>query len=228
MVKRDLNMSDIENSNPGLTPTEAGVDQTRRRLTGAGLAGSGVLLTLASRPVLAQGGICLSPSGFQSGNLSRPNQGSTPCTGRTPGYWGQKNSIDQGSWAAASSIPGVCDSQSDNCDLLGWHDTKKVIATKFCDVFACGGALAIYRHVPGLYPATKMSLMQVMHLDGSQDPFQFGAHMVAAYLNARSGKNSLPSVAAVIKIAADIASTGAGIFWTREQVVTYLKTTMPL
>lgn len=226
-------MSEIENSDPGLTPTESGVDQTRRRLTGAGLAGSGVLLTLASRPVLAQGGICLAPSGFQSGNLSRPNQGNTPCAGRTPGYWGQKNSSAQGDWAAAGSIPGVCDSQSGNCNLLGWHDTTTVIATKFCDVFACGGALAIYRHVPGVYPATKMSLMQVMHMDGSQDQFQFGAHMVAAYLNARSGKNSTPSMSLVLKMGADIAATGsyspaAGIFWTREQVVTYLKTTMPL
>ena len=226
-------MNEIDSNNPKLTPTESGVDQTRRRLTGAGLAGSGVLLTLASRPVLAQGGICLSPSGFQSGNLSRPNQGNTPCAGRTPGYWGEKNSIDKGDWAAAGSIPGVCDSQSGNCDLLGWHDTDKVIATKFCSVFACGGALAIYRNVPGLYPTKKMSLMQVMHLDGSQDPFQFGAHMVAAYLNARSGKNSTPSASVVLKIATDIATTGsyspaAGIFWTREQVVTYLKTTMPL
>ena len=226
-------MSDIENSNPGLPPSESGVDQTRRRLTGAGLAGSGVLLTLASRPVLAQGGFCLSPSGFQSGNLSRPSQGNVACTGRTPGYWGEKNSINKGDWATAGSIPGVCGSKSGNCNMLGWKDTEKVIATKFCDVFACGGALSIYRNVPGLFPATKMSLMQVMHMGGSQDPFQFGAHMVAAYLNARSGKNITPSLAVVLKIAADIAATGsyspaAGISWTRQQVVTYLKTTMPL
>ena len=226
-------MSDIENSNPELTPTKSGVDQTRRRLTGAGLAGSGVLLTLASRPVLAQGGICLSPSGFQSGNLSRPNQGNTPCAGRTPGYWGEKNSLAQGAWAAADSIPGVCNSQSGNCDLLGWHDTGSVIATKFCSVFACGGVLANYQNVPGLYPTKQMSLMQVMHLNGSQDPYQFGAHMVAAYLNAKSGKNTTPSVSAILTMAAAIAATGsyspaAGIFWSRAQVVTYLKTTMPL
>mgnify|MGYP000274083302 CR=1 FL=1 len=229
-------MSDIEQTKDGsknARPAEPGVDLTRRRLTGAGLAGSGVLLTLASRPVLANG-VCLSPSGFQSGNLSRPNQGYTPCGGRTPGYWGEKNSIKQGSWAAAGCEPGKCDSKSGNCNnYTDWHDTAEHVATKFCDTFPCSGHLSIYRYVPGIFPLTNMSLMQVMHLDGSQDPYQLGAHLVAAYLNAKSGMNVMPSVAVVLAIASSLDASGmyspaAGVQWTPQQVVTYLQTTMPL
>ena len=226
-------MSNIEQNDEELKrePTEPGVDQTRRRLAGAAV-GSGVLLTLASRPVLANG-VCLSPSGFQSGNLSRPNQGYTPCNGRTPGYWGQKNSIEQDSWTAAGCEPGTCDSMSGNCNnYTGWHNTSGHIATKFCDTFPCSGLLAIYKYVPGS-SSTEMSLMQVMHLNGQQDPYQFGAHLVAAYLNAKSGMNVMPSVAIVLDIASSIDAPGTyspapGVTWTLEQVVTYLKTTMPL
>ena len=227
-------MSDVEQKTPELQrdPIEQGVDQTRRRLTGAALAGSGVLLTLASGPVLANGA-CLSPSGFQSGNLSRPNRVNLPCSGRTPGYWGQKNSINQSAWAAASCEPGKCTSNSGNCDLTGWHDTNGTIATKFCDTFPCSGALANYQYVPGIFPPAKMSLMQVIHLNGSQDPYQLGAHLVAAYLNARSGKNLMPSVSVVLAIASSLAASGtyspaSGVTWTSQDVVTYLKTTMPL
>lgn len=65
------------------------VDETRRRLTGAGLAGSGVLLTLVSHPVLGRGlgGNQCTKSAILSGNLSNP-QDNTQC-GCSPGYWGQ-------------------------------------------------------------------------------------------------------------------------------------------
>lgn len=226
-------MSDIEQNNEELKrePAEPGVDQTRRRLAGAAV-GSGVLLTLTSRPVLANG-VCLAPSGFQSGNLSRPNQGYTPCAGRTPGYWKEKNSIKQGAWAAAACEPGECNNSNHCNNYTDWHDADGHVATKFCDIFPCTGYLANYQYVPGSSPAKIMSLMQVMHLNGSQDPYQFGAHLVAAYLNAKSGKNLMPSVAIVLDIASSIAASGTyspapGVTWTREQVVTYLKTTMPL
>jgi hypothetical protein len=61
------------------------VNESRRRFGMAGLAASGVLATLASRPVLGAE-VCKSPSGFLSGNLS--THGTPPvCAGRSPGYW---------------------------------------------------------------------------------------------------------------------------------------------
>lgn len=60
--------------------------ESRRRFTKSGLAVSGVLMTLATRPVLGQTLVCKSPSGFLSGNAS--SHGTPPiCQGRSPGYW---------------------------------------------------------------------------------------------------------------------------------------------
>ena len=45
--------------------------ESRRRFATSGLAVSGVILTLAGRPVLGADAFCLSPSGFCSGNTSQ-------------------------------------------------------------------------------------------------------------------------------------------------------------
>lgn len=66
-------------------PSEKGLENAgRRRFARSGLAASGIIATLASRPVLAT--VCKSPSGFLSGNLSNHQQ-PTACDGRSPGYW---------------------------------------------------------------------------------------------------------------------------------------------
>jgi hypothetical protein len=61
------------------------LNESRRRFGKSGLAASGVLLTLASRPVLGCE-VCKSPSGFLSGNLSTHGSPAI-CQGRSPGYW---------------------------------------------------------------------------------------------------------------------------------------------
>jgi len=86
-------MADLEPSSQQQADDEKradqSVDQTRRRLTGAGLAGSGVLLTLVSHPVLGNsyGGNQCTKSAILSGNLSK-QQDNVQC-GCSPGYWGQ-------------------------------------------------------------------------------------------------------------------------------------------
>jgi len=60
------------------------VNGSRRRFTASGLAASGVLLTLASRSVMAN--TAQTPSGFASGNNSVHCQQSIT-QGRSPGYW---------------------------------------------------------------------------------------------------------------------------------------------
>ncbi|MES2537657.1 MAG: hypothetical protein V4632_17495 [Pseudomonadota bacterium] len=58
---------------------------SRRRFTKSGLAASGVIMTLASKPVLGDV-VCTSPSGFLSVDTS--THGPAPvCLGRSPGYW---------------------------------------------------------------------------------------------------------------------------------------------
>lgn len=72
-------------SNPDSAPI-SGRDPkpTRRRFLQGGLAAAPVLMTLVSRPVLAQQ--CTTPSGFVSLNASTAGRG-VACLGRTPGYW---------------------------------------------------------------------------------------------------------------------------------------------
>jgi len=68
------------------------VNSTRRKFTSAGLATSGVVMTLASSSVLGAG-LQITPSGFTSGNLSRgtPNKS----LGKTPGEWLSDTQWDQ-------------------------------------------------------------------------------------------------------------------------------------
>lgn len=65
-------------------PAEQKVDLGRRRFGKAGVGGSTIIATLTSKPALA--GICKSPSGFASGNLSHP--GMIDCSeGLSPVEW---------------------------------------------------------------------------------------------------------------------------------------------
>src|SRR6266705_5594656 len=65
----------------------------RRRLLRGGLAAAPVLLTLVSRPVLAQQ--CTTPSGYVSLNASTAGRG-VACSGHLPSYWA--NPLNFGQW----------------------------------------------------------------------------------------------------------------------------------
>jgi hypothetical protein len=70
--------------------------ESRRRFGKAGLAASGVILSVVSQPGMACS-VCTSPSGSLSGGLS--HHGAAPvCSGKPPSYW-------QG----CSSWPGGCE-----------------------------------------------------------------------------------------------------------------------
>lgn len=58
----------------------------RRRFARAGVAASGVLLTLHSQPGMAAE-VCTTPSGFLSGGLQSFRGPPPTCAGRSPGYW---------------------------------------------------------------------------------------------------------------------------------------------
>ena len=79
-------------SESGIESESAGkVDASRRKFTGVGL-GVSAIFTLSSHPVLAEvAGVCKSPSGFASGNLS---QHGTPiiCSGQKPVVWAASTS----------------------------------------------------------------------------------------------------------------------------------------
>ncbi len=150
----------------------AGMQAGRRRflLRSALVGSSPILMSLASRPVLANQ---CTISGMISGNLSGPQ---VACRGLTPGYWGQHPDT----WGQCGYNPGT--------SVGGWtgkHSKQNQYqddGTKF--------------HDPGLGFSgnlyNTMTMMQVIQstggnyskFTGSTDPYQLGAHAVAALLNA--------------------------------------------
>jgi len=213
-------------------PTKS-LDKSRRSFAKSGLVASGVLLTLSSRPVLGQSE-CKSPSGFESGNLSFHG---TPiiCSGRTPAYWGAyTNTGIKYSWpspylvdttktatttTSTSTAPGNKKGTTSSSTT-----TTTTPGTLFSDVFSCS---SFGKGLAGL------SMTRVILQGGTGDPYQLGAHSVAALLNARSGWTPVLTEAQVINIFNEYDSKGyfeptAGIKWNPANIVTYLKTTMSL
>lgn len=68
---------------------------SRRRLLQGGMAAAPVLMTLASRPVLAAK--CTTPSGYVSANASTAGRG-VACLGRIPSWWAGPQNFDR--WPA--------------------------------------------------------------------------------------------------------------------------------
>lgn len=208
---------------PPLPTHDEAIDQSRRKLTGAAL-GVSAIFTLASRPVLA--GQCMSPSAAVSGNLSQ--HGTPPtCLGRTPGYW--KN-VTQHPWPAGYSA-GSCSHQCNK--VWKWSG-----GTLFHPLFS-GSLFKADLDNNNSTPKTSLSLMQVLMLAngdnpwGLTDPDNLGAHIVAALLNAKAGWSPVLPETAVINMWNEWASKGyfeptANVQWNSAQIVTYLKTTMPL
>ena len=212
----------------GATSPAQSVDESRRRFGKSGLAASGVILTLASRPVLGCWD-CLSPSGFQSGNAS-PHGQPPQCEGRTPGYWQGKKD-----WPSPYA-KGTCTNKKhpSSNNPVDWKD-----GTSFSGTFNCSGYGTAYqscclpiKNAP-CKPTDPLSLMQVLLLSGKDDHYQLGAHIVAALLNAKMGWTPVLTVPAVKNMFNEWAAKGyfepsAGIKWYGEDIVTYLKTTMTL
>lgn len=74
-------------------------------------------------------------------------------------------------------------------------------------------------------------MMQVIWLNGNQDPFQLGAHFVAAILNARMSLTPILSEAMVINIFNEWNNKGyfeptASVHWYAPDIVAYLQSTL--
>jgi len=205
--------------------TNAPRNQSRRQFA---LAGSAVLLTVASRPVLATGQVCNSPSGFISGNVS---QHGTPnyCAGRTPGYWMTKMH-----WAEWPSPYYTCGTLKDGTTCNKWDDWNND-GTTFKDQFSCSGLnWNNYANYGTEQHPKYYSMMQVLWMTGSQDPAQLGAHIVAALLNAKKGwTTGVLTEQGVKDIWNEYNSKGyyeptATVKWYPADIVAYLQSTMPL
>lgn len=176
----------------------------RRRLLKISVTAPPVIMTLVSRPTLGANLGCDTPSGFLSGNLSRPYT-TQSCSGRTPGYW--KNHTGTGDWPAPyypATITGT-----------GGHQ-----ATRFHSVFS------------GSFFGNQ-TFLEVMQNSSGGGTYDVGNHAAAAILNAAKGWTPVLTVGQVQNIWSEYLSKGyfeptAGAKWYAPQIVVYLKTTMPL
>lgn len=218
MTDHQSNPSDLR---PQPADAEVTVNTSRRRLTGAGL-GMSAIFTLASRPVLAVQ--CTSASSAASGNLSQ--HGTPPqCTGRTPGYWkvaqhGTEwpSPYKQGTCNSSGGGDGGCANSPSN-----WSGGTTFHPELFGAKFTVNNKSLTMNQV---------MVMNDSSYPGITDKDNLGAHIVAALLNAASGKTSgVLTVAQVKNMWQECQINGyfepiAGVKWTPAQVVAYLQSTM--
>ena len=201
-------MTDNTQNPPAVhSPSQRGsrVDGIRRRLLKGGASAAPLIWAVTTRPaVAATTAPCTTCSGFDSMSSSRSGKMQV-CSGVGPSYWQQSAHFDK--W------PHPYYATSD-------ANTGGSTATRF-HVTGCGGG----------YFGTK-TMLEVLQMNGQGGFADLGAHISAALLNAAGGMTPVLSVPQVVNLWNECSGRGyyeptAGIRWTREQVVAYLKTTMP-
>lgn len=201
-TKPDSNNLPTEIPSPG-TSVIAGA--TRRRLLRVGLAAGPVLMTVASRPVMAVE--CVTSSAHTSMTGSRQTT-TQSCNGGTPTYW-----LSRVQGGTGSSTGYLMQAGSDKRDKR-----------KFGDVFLSAGSYTSLTLVEVLEAGKS-----------SSDTAGVAAHLVAALLNAEASMTppTVLSAGKAKDIWADYALDGkfsptAGVEWSSVQIVDWLRSTMPL
>lgn len=145
--------------------------------------------------------VCKSPSGSLSNGLSAHGTQTVVCNGLSPGYWKHWT----GKWPAGC-YPSTSSSHQ---------------ATTFASVFPFGWT--------SLYQTGTMMAVLTNNVS-TQDPYNLGMHLVAAYLNVMSGKINFFTVTTLKAIWHDLYAYGyysptAGVKWNASQVAAYLQST---
>lgn len=148
-----------------------GADLSRRKLAKAGLIAAPIVMSLTSRPVL--GNQC-SLSGMLSTTYSGPDTVLT-CAGRTPGFWKThpdywpQHSTPSGGLVYPGKITCVTPIGGGGKLAVGWDPNTP--STLFSEVF-------------GMSRYDGWTMMNLLWATGVDDPYQLGAHTVAAWFNA--------------------------------------------
>ena len=199
---------------------------SRRRFTRAGLGASGVLLTLASQPGMAQT-ICTTPSGSLSGGLQSRSPGAVVCQGLSPGFW----KGDQHNWPAGYTrdslngqgfVTGYGTLFTDTLLGFGVPSGKKKTATT--------NAAAGTNPVCDSYDSPYCTFDRILDHQDFDDQ-NFGMHLAATMLNIKSGRISFLTVERVLSMWNEVRTRGwfeptANVKWYPYDIVNYLKGTM--
>ena len=189
---------------PQVPPANAGIDASRRRFTAAGIAASGAVLTLASRPVLGQGlctpGAGLTISGWASGNLSNHHV-NTVDTGKSPGYWKTHST----KWPAGAPAPSTM-----------FKDFFKMYAGPLTSKVTCNGGVGAASRYVSLLDALSAEIYNEV----------FGRSLVCAYLNALNHTPVRPTIDEVKLMAAKtFKPPGATSPWKESDICCFLAQT---
>ena len=206
-------MPDPTNTPPSTeSPSLGGVNPNagRRRLLQGGLAAAPVLMTLVSRPVLAQ---VQTPSAFCSGNTSTPVGAALTSSGQSPGYWKQPQHF--GAWPppyypTTGTGAGHGQAGFSTAGVAGGSQP-----TLFDSVFT--------PHYPD------KTLLDVLELGGGP-PNDVARHAVAVLLNVAAGWTPVITVKTVKEIWSEYITKGyfeptAGVHWDHAQIVQYFGST---
>jgi hypothetical protein len=208
-------------------------DTSRRRFTKASLAASGVILTLASRPVLANA-VCKSPSGFHSGNTSaHPIE--EMCFGNYPDYYANTPEAwagtkydpgtydkEEGSTNSNKSLTGIESSTSNGNSNNNGNSNSKVDLGSEGNKGKWVGGTQFQEAFPGSNQFPGKSMMQVLWMG---DPM--GGHLCAALLNADLGLTPPLTETRIVDMCLEYETKGyfeptAGIHWYEGDIIHYL------
>ena len=231
------------------TPLETPAPQSgsRRRLLRGGLAAAPVLMTVASRPVLGQT-VCATPSLTMSLAASH-NTSVITCAGLSPEQWKaraaqwpspylgvstgtstttvtQKSTtnnnvlLQQQLAAAAGYTPGTTATSTGGTTTSSGSSYAATATPYHCSTTGLGG------HV-----FAGKSMLEVIDLMQSGGLNSLGRYIVAALLNARSGRTPVLNESSVRAMWNDLINRGyyeptAGIRWGAAEIVAYIKTTI--
>ena len=223
---------------------------SRRKLLRGGLAATPVLMTVASRPVLGQ--VACTASAITSINMqSSINHNCTITSGLSPEKWkalaAQWPSPYAGTTAAATTTTTAVTkptTTTNNNALLqqqlaaaaGYTTGTTTTSTSSSSAYSggsYGSATPFHCSTTGLggHVFANRSMIEVIDLMQSGGLNSLGRYIVAALLNARSGRTPMLSETNVRAMWNDLVNRGyyeptAGIRWGATEIVAYIKTTI--
>lgn len=192
----------------------------RRRFTRAGLGASGVLLTLASQPGMAQT-ICTTPSGSLSGGLQSRAPQTVVCQGLSPGYWKGHNDWPAGYTRDTLNTQGIVSGTG----TLFTDGARGFPVSSLKKKSASGGST-----VPTSYDSPYCTFDRILDHQDFDDQ-NFGMHLAATMLNIKSGRISFLTADQLVNMWNEVRTRGwfeptANVKWYPYDIVNYLKGTM--
>jgi hypothetical protein len=215
----------------------AGVALSRRRFARAGLSGSVVLGSLASKPVLGAAPYHCTVSGQVSGNISpRPDSGATCVIGSPRSFWltstNWPSPINRGTRANSNcTFNGQTFIRGTNFNGYSNMGTPALASAFFNNAAngTCSVVLTTTANPPD--PAT---MLQVLANTNTTDRlFEFGRTIVVSLLNSYAYAPNYPVNDATIIAMFNSTYLGGSyqvnstVAWTRSQVMSYLQSLYP-